>query len=564
MLLIQGRYGAEVLPYSETLADVSLTSTAPEICAASATGCSTSATRTRPRRPNRCATCRRRRRSSSATCCSIVCLLGLVFVRWAHRRFAGLLVVAGAVLAVGVHPIDDRSPLMRAARRRRRGGAGARPAQQHACAPGDDARAGAAAPARWSARQRRRSGCRRPRWRVDVRRTGASGRGWRSSTCRRCGPGRSSTRRSSATRTRRRRGSSRRRARRAAGEGRVLQLPGAEFGAFRWGYTVDPPLPGLTDKPLVTRDLLPLGQPAAMDLLYALDDRIQDGVFEPPSLAPVARWLGVDTIWVANDLAFDRFRTARPQTLDGRRSPRAPGVGAADHVRPRRAATIRRCRWSTSRRSADPDATAPAAPVDLYPIEPPGHDRARRRPVGRRVRERRRARRPRRRRAARRRRARAVQRVARRRRAARPRRRGATDCIVTDSNRDRARHWRSSQDTTGYTESDQPELGLLRDVASDQRLPVFADRDEQVDPATQTIARQVGPVTATATATASRSPTCPSTGRTWRSTATQPRPGPSASTPIRSARRCGCTSTSRCRRSVSCRPRRRALGGSPR
>jgi arabinofuranan 3-O-arabinosyltransferase len=36
-------------------------------------------------------------------------------------------------------------------------------------------------------------------------------------------------------------------------------------------------------------------------------------------------------------------------------------------------------------------------------------------------------------------------------------------------------------------------------VASDQRLPVFAPRDEPVDPATQTIARQEGPVAATAT-----------------------------------------------------------------
>ena len=35
------------------------------------------------------------------------------------------------------------------------------------------------------------------------------------------------------------------RARRAGHAGfRVMQLPGAEFGAFRWGYTVDPPLPG--------------------------------------------------------------------------------------------------------------------------------------------------------------------------------------------------------------------------------------------------------------------------------------------------------------------------------
>ncbi len=75
----------------------------------------------------------------------------------------------------------------------------------------------------------------------------------------------------------------------------------------------------------------------------------------------------------------------------------------------------------------------------------------------------------------------------------------ASRLFVTDSNRDRARQWRSSQDTTGYTESDQPELELLRDVASDATLPVFADRDERVDPATQTLARQVGPVTATAT-----------------------------------------------------------------
>ena len=31
MLIVQGRYGAEVLPYSESLADVSFTATAPEV-----------------------------------------------------------------------------------------------------------------------------------------------------------------------------------------------------------------------------------------------------------------------------------------------------------------------------------------------------------------------------------------------------------------------------------------------------------------------------------------------------------------------------------------------------
>ena len=157
---------------------------------------------------------------------------------------------------------------------------------------------------------------------------------------------------------------------RSAPHGRVLQLPGAEFGAFRWGYTVDQPLPGLTDKPLITRDLLPLGSAGAMDLLYALDDRVQDGVFEPSSLAPVSRWLGVDTVWVANDLAFDRFRTARPQTLTAQIAG-APGVGAVQHVG---AAVVNEpaVPMIDEQALADPDATAPTAPVDLYPITPPG------------------------------------------------------------------------------------------------------------------------------------------------------------------------------------------------
>jgi len=278
--------------------------------------------------------------------------------------------------------------------------------------------------------------------------------------------------------------------------GRVLQLPGAEFGAFRWGYTVDQPLPGLTDKPLITRDLLPLGSAGAMDLLYALDNRIQDGVFEPSSLAPVSRWLGVDTIWVANDLAFDRFRTARPQVLTEQIAT-APGVGPVQHVG---AATVNvpAVPMIDEQALADPDATAANAPVDLYPVAPPGTivraadhsvvvsgsgdglvdlsaagllagDELARYSASLSGDELRSA-------------------IA-----------DASDVYVTDSNRDRARHWRSSQDTTGYTESDEPGTGLLRDVASDARLPVFADRDATVDPATQTVARQVGPVTATAT-----------------------------------------------------------------
>ena len=112
-----------------------------------------------------------------------------------------------------------------------------------------------------------------------------------------------------------------------------MQLPGAEFGAFRWGYTVDPPLPGLTAKPLITRDLLPLGSPGAMDLLYALDDRVQSNVLDPAAIAPVARLFGADTMWVSNDMAFDRFRTPRPELTHAMFDGPADWTGHADAIR---------------------------------------------------------------------------------------------------------------------------------------------------------------------------------------------------------------------------------------
>ena len=114
MLVVQGRYGADVLPYSESLADVSLTATAPEVWrglgywlfyvrdpyAATTTASLRYLTSTPA------IVVSYRRAASRAWPASS-------WVRWAHRRYAALLVAAGVVLAVGVHPIGDRSPLMR-------------------------------------------------------------------------------------------------------------------------------------------------------------------------------------------------------------------------------------------------------------------------------------------------------------------------------------------------------------------------------------------------------------------------------------------------------------------
>ena len=67
--------------------------------------------------------------------------------------------------------------------------------------------------------------------------------------------------------------------------------------------------------------------------------------------------------------------------------------------------------------------------------------------------------------------------------------------IVTDSNRDRAHHWRGSQDVHGHTEPGGPGDDVLVATDADQRLGVFEDDAER-----QTIAVQSGPAGAIASA----------------------------------------------------------------
>ena len=108
---------------------------------------------------------------------------------------------------------------------------------------------------------------------------------------------------------------------------RVLELPGSLFGAYRWGYTVDPITPGLTDRRWVTRELPPHGSGAAVDLLAALDRRVQEGTFEPSSLVPIARMLRSGTVVLRSDLEYERFDSPRPRLVWAAiTEPLAPGI----------------------------------------------------------------------------------------------------------------------------------------------------------------------------------------------------------------------------------------------
>ena len=107
---------------------------------------------------------------------------------------------------------------------------------------------------------------------------------------------------------------------------RVLEVPGSDFASYRWGDTVDPITPGLTDRPYVARELIPYGTPPSADLLNALDRQMQEDLLDPDAITPVARLMGVGDVVLRGDLAYERYNLVRPrQVYELLRA--APGLG---------------------------------------------------------------------------------------------------------------------------------------------------------------------------------------------------------------------------------------------
>ena len=475
MLSIQGRYGADVLAYSETLDAVSLTSTSTEVLR------SLGYWLFYIRDPYSPATTAALQYQESGRLIAtgflllLVCALGLVVVRWGQRRFAVALVVTGILLAVGVHPFADPAPALSVVRDTGIGlalrsstralpllslGLGLSAASLVVAVRGQRRRLGNAVmvaivllaavnlPSLWRAEL------------VDpaLARNQDPPDAWSSAVDALAD---------------------------SDPEARVLQLPGAEFGTFRWGYTVDQPLPGLTDKPVITRDLLPLGSAQVMDLLYALDNRVQTATIDTRSIAPVARLLAADRVWLSNDLAFDRFRTPRPEVfadllhrmVAGLSAPVAYGTPEVNQPD---------ISMVDEQSIADPRVGTQLAPVELLEVTD----------------------------------ATPVIRIGDRVVVLDGSGDGVVDAstaglivgseavlyandlttdewaslppgtvfIVTDSNRDRDQQWRGSQDALGMTETGGPARDGVTTDAGDQRLPVFSTDD----PDHQTVARLDG------------------------------------------------------------------------
>ena len=117
----------------------------------------------------------------------------------------------------------------------------------------------------------------------------------------------------------------------------VLAVPGQPFAATFTGTTVDPLWPGLLTRPFVTREQQVQGSLPTEDLLYAIDDPIQNGVEDPGTLAAMARLAGAGDLLVQNDLAFTRYDQPDPAVLwSALATSKVPNLGRLVGFGPRR------------------------------------------------------------------------------------------------------------------------------------------------------------------------------------------------------------------------------------
>lgn len=113
-----------------------------------------------------------------------------------------------------------------------------------------------------------------------------------------------------------------------AGTGRLLEIPGTRYAAYRWGTTYEPVTAGYARTPTAWREQIPYGGAGSAELLVSLDNRLQEGRLEPSALAPVARLLGASLLLVRNDLAYERYDTIAPDRVWSLVSGQPPGLGA--------------------------------------------------------------------------------------------------------------------------------------------------------------------------------------------------------------------------------------------
>jgi arabinofuranan 3-O-arabinosyltransferase len=96
---------------------------------------------------------------------------------------------------------------------------------------------------------------------------------------------------------------------------RLYALPGNNFGAQRWGDTIDTVYPGLMTRPFTTHEQQIMGSLPTADVLEAVDGPLQNGVMNWDAMGPMASLLSAGDVLVQYDQAYERYDTPNPQSL---------------------------------------------------------------------------------------------------------------------------------------------------------------------------------------------------------------------------------------------------------
>ncbi len=87
----------------------------------------------------------------------------------------------------------------------------------------------------------------------------------------------------------------------SAAGGRTMVLPGEMFGWYEWGGTMDPVGPPLRREPVAIREIVPYADSRSAFLQIAIDDLVQQDRLVPDQLGQLLRLTGVHQVLVARD-----------------------------------------------------------------------------------------------------------------------------------------------------------------------------------------------------------------------------------------------------------------------
>jgi arabinofuranan 3-O-arabinosyltransferase len=109
---------------------------------------------------------------------------------------------------------------------------------------------------------------------------------------------------------------------------RALVLPGELFSFYRWGGTVDPLLPALSDRPVAVRSIVPYEGLRASDLLFTVDDLVHQRRLVSGELPPLLGLMGVRAVVTPTDQDLARSDAPAPAAVAGQLATQ-PGLAHA-------------------------------------------------------------------------------------------------------------------------------------------------------------------------------------------------------------------------------------------